>query len=167
MTTILGNAKTGVTTSGVEGLRGWLLLVGVGFCLAPFRILKAIIEGAKAFEANTWVVLTTPGTKAYHPLWAPVIIGETILNVLLLGVAVLAIYLFFKKRRAFPRVAIGFLAVGLGVVLLDLVVLQAIPAARAQLDASDIGNVVKAGLGAAIWIPYFIRSKRVHATFVQ
>lgn len=167
MTMILGNAKTGVTTSGVEGLRGWLILVGVGFCLAPFRILKTIIEGAKAFEADTWVVLTTPGTSAYHPLWAPVIIGETILNVLLLAVALLAIYLFFKKRRAFPHVAIGFLAAGLSVVILDLVVLQAIPAARAQIGVSEIGEVAKAGLGAAIWIPYFIRSKRVHATFAR
>lgn len=167
MTMILGNAKTGVTTSGLEGLRGWLVLVGVGFCLAPFRMLKTIVEGAKAFEADTWAVLTTPGTRAYHPLWAPVIIGETILNVLLLAVAFLAIYLFFKKRRAFPGVAIGFLGAGLGVVIVDLVVVQAIPAARAQIGVSDIGNVARAALGAAIWIPYFIRSKRVHATFVR
>lgn len=167
MTMILGNAKTGVTPSGVEGLRGWLVLVGVGFCLAPFRILKAIIEGAKAFEAETWVVLTTPGTRAYHPLWAPVIIGETILNVLLLTVALVAVYLFFKKRRAFPGVAIGFLAAGLTVVILDLVVLQTIPAARAQIGVSEMGDVARAGLGAAIWIPYFIRSKRVRATFVR
>ena len=95
--------------------------------------------------------------------------GETSTQIALhiLAGALLAIYLFFKKRRAFPRVAIGFLAAGLSVLILDLIVLQAIPAARAQIGASDIGGVAKAGLGAAIWIPYFIRSKRVHATFVR
>jgi Protein of unknown function (DUF2569) len=164
---IAQTAKTQVTTTRLEGLVGWLILVGIGFCLAPVRILKTIVEGARAFEAQTWAVLTTPGTNAYHPLWAPVIIGETVLNVLLLGVSLVAIYLFFKKRRAFPRVAIAFLAAGFALVVVDLAVLQAIPPASAQLDASDLGDVARAGIGAVIWIPYFIRSRRVQATFTR
>jgi hypothetical protein len=138
------------------GLRGWLALVGVGFCLAPLRILRDVTQHARVLQSDTWAVLTTPGTAAYHPLWAPIILGEIVVNVGLLSVSVLAIYLFFKKRRAFPRVAIGLLVAGV-----------TIPVAAAQVDADDIRGLGQATVGAAIWIPYFLRSKRVRATFVQ
>ena len=164
---ILQETRTEAPASGLAGLRGWLILVGVGFCLAPLRILKDMTEHLKVFQSDTWAVLTTPGSAAYHPLWAPVILGEVVVNVALLSVSALAIYLFFKKRRAFPRVAIGFLAAGLVVLVLDLLVVRLIPVAATQIDASDIRGLAQATVGAAIWIPYFLASKRVRATFVQ
>ena len=54
------------------------------------------------------------------------------------------LYLFFRKRRAFPRLAIGFLAASVVV--------------RHQASCSAVT--------AAIWIAYFVRSRRVAATFV-
>jgi hypothetical protein len=90
-----------------------------------------------------------------------------ILNLGLLGLSVVTVVLFFKKRRTFPPVAIGFLAAGVGVLALDLAAMQLIPIAAAQVDSSDIRDLFKAGMGAAIWIPYLLNSKRVHATFVK
>jgi hypothetical protein len=155
------------TASTLQGLRGWLILVGFWLCLAPLRILKTMVESASVFEANTWAALTTPGTAAYHPLWAPLILGETIANVALIALAVVAICLFFRRRRAFPAIAIGFLSAGVAVQVLDLASMLAIPAAAAQLSVAQFRDAMQAAVGAAIWIPYFLRSKRVEATFVQ
>lgn len=126
-----------------------------------------MLGNAKAFEADTWAVLTTAGTPAYHPLWAPVLIGEMAVNVALLSVSVVAVYLFFRRRRAFPRVAIAFLAAGVVILVLDLVVVRMIPAAASEIGASEIRGLFQAGIGAAIWIPYFLVSARVRATFVR
>ncbi|HEY7437018.1 MAG TPA: DUF2569 domain-containing protein [Methylomirabilota bacterium] len=164
---ILHETRTEAPASGLVGLRGWLALVGVGFCLAPLRILRDVTQHARVLQSDTWAVLTTPGTAAYHPLWAPIILGEIVVNVGLLSVSVLAIYLFFKKRRAFPRVAIGLLVAGVTILVLDLLAVRLIPVAAAQVDADDIRGLGQATVGAAIWIPYFLRSKRVRATFVQ
>jgi hypothetical protein len=154
-------------TDRLVGLGGWLILVGFGLCVAPFRIMATMAENLKALDADTWAALTTPGGPAYHPLWVPVLAGEVILNLGLLGLSVVTAVMFFKKRRAFPSLAIAFLAAGVGVQILDLAAVQLIPFAAAQVGASEVRELVKAGLGAAIWIPYLLHSKRVHATFVQ
>lgn len=162
-----GEPQADAVRPDLAGLRGWLILVGVGFCLAPLRILKDMIGNAKAMEADIWSRLTTPGSPAYHPLWAPVLIGELVVNVGLLGLSVLAIYLFFRRRRAFPRVAIGFLAAGVVVLVADLLAVRMIPAAAAQLGGPDVLKLLQPAIAAAIWIPYFLVSRRVRATFVR
>lgn len=164
---ILQETRTEAAASSLEGLRGWLVLVGIAFCLAPLRILKDMLGNAQAFEADTWEMLTTPGNPAYHPLWAPVLIGEMVVNVALLTVSVAAVYLFFKRRRVFPRLAIGLLAAGVVVLVLDVMVVRMIPAAAGAIGASEIRGLVQAAIGALIWIPYFLVSARVRATFVR
>jgi hypothetical protein len=151
--------------SSLAGLRGWLILVGFGLCIAPLRLLAMMAVNAAAFQPRVWTVLTTPGTEAYHPLWAPIIIGETVANLLLIGLSLVNLYLFFRKRRTFPRMAITFLVLGVAITALDLVAAQAIPMAKvAPKDVAALGQSV---IGAAIWIPYFLRSRRVRDTFVR
>lgn len=167
MSIISDEMKSESEASDLRGLKGWLLVVGIGLCITPVRLLKTIGENTSAFNEDTWSALTIHGSAGYHPLWAPLLIGETIVNVLLLGGSVLALWLFFRKRRIFPRVAIAWLLAGAIVSVLDLVLVQAIPDAAAEVTASDIREVMKTGVGAMIWIPYFLRSKRVRATFVE
>ena len=72
--------------------------------------------------------------------------------------------LFFKKRALLPRIFIASLiywAVGL---LIDFAVVLQIPAAQAGVAESK-RELVKACVAAAIWIPYFLISRRVKETF--
>ena len=85
---------------------------------------------------------------------------------LLVGSGIL-LYLFFTKKRFFPKAVIGFMVLSLVVVLADNAAVSAIPQARAQLGPREYKQIVRAVIAAAIWIPYFLRSKRVHATFVN
>ena len=151
----------------LQGLRGWLILVAIGLCLQPLVLVKTLADNLGAFKPETWQALTTPGSRAYHPLWAPLLVAEVAVNVgLLLGSGIL-LYLFFTKKRFFPRAVIGFMVLSLVVVLADNAAVSAIPQARAQVGPSEYNQIVRAVIAAAIWIPYFLRSKRVHATFVN
>jgi hypothetical protein len=148
----------------LRGLRGWLIFLGVEFCLAPFSLLNAIGEKAEAFKEQTWNALTVPGSEAYHPLWAPLVIGELVVYLLFLAASLLCLWLFFSRRALFPRVAIAWMLAGVIATVLYLLVVQAIPSV--EFNVSAILDVVAAAIVASIWIPYLIRSRRVRATFV-
>jgi len=66
-------------------------------------------------------------------------------------------YAFFTKRPYFPKLAIALMA------------LQIAPeAAATYAEPSDnVRELIRAVFAAAIWIPYFVRSRRVKLTFVR
>jgi len=151
----------------LQGLRGWLIFVAIGLCLQPLILVKTLADNLGAFAPETWQTLTTPGSRAYHPLWAPLLVAEVAVNAGLLLGSGLLLYLFFTKKRIFPKAAIAFMAASLVVVFADNAAASAIPQARAQVGSDEYRQIGRAVVAAAIWIPYFLRSKRVHATFVN
>ena len=86
----------------LRGIRGWLILVAIGLCVQPLILVKTLSESSTAFVPDTWRVLTTPGSPAFHPLWAPLLIGEVVVNVALLVWSAVLLYQFFRARRALP-----------------------------------------------------------------
>ena len=63
---------------------------------------------------------------------------------MLLGWTVLLVYLFFGKKKRFPRSAIAFMVISV-----------------------QIAAIAQGPVGAAIWIPYLMKSKRVRVTVVE
>lgn len=158
--------KGGQTPAGPRGIAGWLILVAIGLCVSPLRLGANLIELVKGFDA-AWGVLATPGTPSYHWMGAPLLASEVFIGIVLLGWSVVLIYLFFNKKRSFPRSAITFMVASVVLVTADLLVALMIPAVR-QLDhTNEIRAIVQGLVAAAIWIPYFNKSTRVHATFVE
>ena len=68
------------------------------------------------------------------------------------------------KRAAWPRVFVLFLVFTFLGVTIDTILSDRIPAA-AEPIAISIRDLAPIAIGAAIWIPYVLRSKRVKATF--
>ena len=158
---------TNSSQAGPNGIGGWLYLVAVGLCLTPIRIAADIVKGLGPLDPATWHAVTTPGTRAYHPLFGPLIAGELVVNAALLIWAGVLLYLFFAKRRSFPVVMITFMITRVVFQAADLGVALMIPVTAARIGPAVYGALAGGVLVTLIWVPYFIRSRRVEATFIR
>jgi len=141
--------------------------VAVGLCVTPVRLGAEIVKGLRPLDPSTWHAITTPGTRAYHPLFGPLIVGELVVNAALLIWAGALLYLFFAKRRAFPAVMITFMITRVVFQAADLGVALMIPATAARIGPAVYGALAGSILVALLWVPYFTRSRRVEATFTR
>ena len=154
-------------TKNLEGIGGWLILVAFILLRAPVAVVITLVRGVfPLLQHDTWVALTTKGSEAYHPLWAPVIVSELLVNAALFVLAIVVLVLFYRHKRSFPRfVIILYLANLVWEVGLALVLRQ-IPT-TAEAGTSSLIDAIGLALACAIWIPYFLVSKRVRATFTR
>ena len=151
-----------------SGLGGWLILVGIGVVLTPFRLLGELgqIYGP-FFRDGLHEVLTTPGTDAYHPLWSTIIWGEVIGNAIILLATIYLIFMFFGKKALFPKLYI-WIAVGSVVFfVLDALLVKIVLPEVPFFDPDTIKGLVRGVMTLVIWIPYMLLSKRVKVTFVR
>jgi len=165
------------TMQGVEGqpagLGGWLVLPIIGLFLSPMQALVRVVNDvAPALRSDVWETLTTPGTQAYHPLWAPILLFDAVSLAVMIVAPIFLLYFLFRRRAILPRLMIYFLLFVLGSVLIDWGVLHLfIAPALTQIDAEvwndSLPDLARGILGAAIWLPYFLLSKRVKNTFVR
>ncbi len=153
--------------AGPSGIGGWLYVVAVGLCVAPIRIGAEIVKGLRPLDPVTWHAITTPGTRAYHPLFGPLIVGELVVNAALFIWAGVLLYLFFAKRRAFPTMMIMFLVARVLFQAADLGVALMIPITAARIGPEVYGALAAGILVAVIWGRYFVTSRRVEATFIR
>ena len=151
-----------------SGLGGWLILFMLGLIFLPIK-LGAFLATAyyPIFSEGYWEILTTPGSDAYHVLWAPILIFEIIGNSAFLMAAIVLLVFFFQKHHRFPKLIIWFLALNVAFVVIDFFVANLIPAVAAEPDPESNRELIRTIIGAAIWIPYFLKSVRVKNTFVN
>ncbi len=150
-----------------DKIGGLLILVAIGMVLAPIRILLMTVKNLfPAFSKQIWSLLTTPGARAYHPLWKPLLIGELVGNILFLGFSVLIAVFFFQRRRSVPKLAVTFLLANLLFVVIDYYAVGLIPVA-ATADVGTKQEIIRTLIVCLIWVPYWLVSKRVKGTFVR
>ncbi len=151
-----------------RGLGGWLILVAIGLTIAPLLLALELIQvNIQIFTAGYWSVLTDPSSEAYHPLWAPLFVFESIGNLVLIAVAAAGMVLFFRRSSAFPKLMVSYYLGGLGFIALDLLASNFILAVAAIDDVASLGAVIQSITICVIWIPYMYRSRRVRNTFLQ
>ena len=153
----------------LTGLGGWLVLVGLGICLAPFvRVSSVALHWQAYFAQATWQVVAVPSGASYHPLYGPLLIFEVLSNVALLGLNLLVICMFFAKRKAFPKVYMIFLISSLACLILDQVLGSFIPSvANHQDPVTSTPVLFRSGMLTMLWCAYIVKSRRVQSTFVK
>jgi hypothetical protein len=158
----------------LQGLQGWLILVAIGLCVAPFTRLIAV--GANwdgFFTMASWEAITNPQSKAYHPFFAPLLIFELLANIFLLALNGLALALFFGRRRLFPKIYIALLCCNASIVALDEVWGAMVTTAATQVTPAEADGMTssrdlfRAVLTALIWSAYTLKSRRVKSTFLR
>ncbi|MBL25371.1 MAG: hypothetical protein CMM48_15925 [Rhodospirillaceae bacterium] len=146
----------------LQGLGGWLVLVGLGLVLTPIRLIYSLVtDHLPLFESNAWQNVT-----AVHPLLPSLLWGEIILNLGMVLVSLYLLYLFFATKKQFPKIYIGLVVFALVFILTDALIVQSI-LPNDQTDADTIKEIVRIAIMVAIWVPYMLRSKRVKATFIR
>jgi len=145
----------------LEGLGGWLILVGLGLVISPVVILGTTIAGNVA-------LLTNSDSRAFletHPVLEGLIVFEIISNLIFVALLGALNFLFFTKKHSFPTYMILYLALQLIVVSGDFLVVHTVmPSVH---TAASYNAITRSLLGAAIWIPYLLISRRVKLTFVH
>lgn len=151
-----------------QEIGGILILFLVGLALTMIRTAYSIFtEIWPIFSDGRWEVLTTRGSPAYHQLWAPVIFFEGAGNLLVLIVGVMTLALMLRKSKLTPVFAITYVVLASVVVFVGHYFANLIPAVAAQSRADDKIALYSVIIYPALWIPYFLISERVKATFVK
>jgi hypothetical protein len=133
---------------------GWLIVVGLGLVIAGIQLVRAF------YRDLSWALGPEGQIALSH---TPTMIGVVIafaLSAALAVYAVLVFSLFVMRSRRTPRLYIGFhLAI-----LAQIVITSSLR----SMEPEQVGALVgRAAIPAAIWIPYFLMSKRVARTFVR
>ncbi len=162
-------------SQGPSGLGGWLVLPIIGL-FGAILWNAAYLFGTIAPSLDTWSVLTTPGNEFYHSLWAPTLVFETFVTVVLMAAPIGLLVLLFQKRRILPALMVAFYGFLSLTSVIDAILMISFVAPwstsigdpeYAAAATSDAGQLIfRAIVLAAVWIPYFLVSKRVKNTFV-
>ncbi|MDR2081740.1 MAG: DUF2569 domain-containing protein [Campylobacteraceae bacterium] len=154
----------------LEGLGGWLILVGIGVVLSPIRMaIETCLTYPKLFTNGIWSLLATAGTEVYNPFLAGILIVEIIVNIALVFAWILLAYLFFSKKKIFPKCFIAILLFNLIFIFMDALAVKIAFPYEPMFDAQTSRELVLVGrlIAVLIWAPYMLISKRVKATFVR
>ncbi|WP_145146602.1 DUF2569 domain-containing protein [Paenibacillus xylanexedens] len=160
--------KTDYRPLGVSGLGGWLILIQIGLFLTIILLAVQLMQNTlPALTPEMWDLFVSKDSEYYHVLWGPLIIFEAIYNVVFLLFTTYIVVTFYRKKAILPRLMIIYYSVSLVLYMVDYILVLQIPMMRELEDGSGIQEIVKSVITCAIWIPYFIKSERVHNTFVR
>ena len=141
--------------SGLRGIGGWLILPAIGLALSPFLSLHGIYTDLRVLSNRSY-----ENYLATHEGLAGLILFEAINNTIFLFAAIYINFLLYTKKRLFPIAVIVFYAGSFILLLTDnLIALRYNP-------HSEWTTVARVFITCIIWIPYFLSSQRVKATFV-
>jgi len=152
----------------LEGIGGWLILLAIGMVVTPIRLIMLMNTiYPEIFSTGVWEALTTRGSDAYNPLWAPILIGEILINSGLLLVWLYIAYKFLTKSRDFPRFYIGIAVFSLLFVVADAFAVKLVLPNEPAFDPDTIQELMRSVTMVVVWVPYVLVSKRVKATFIE
>ncbi|MDM5326925.1 DUF2569 domain-containing protein [Neobacillus sp. CF12] len=142
-----------------KGIGGWLILVIIGLIITLFISSIHIYYQTVHLLPKYW-----PGSNEYHPLWGTYVIFILVYEILLVLVPVILLVLMFRKSRLFPKAMIFFL---ISETVLDLISAVLVLIIYTNVDGYTFIRFVFLIVTALIWVPYFLVSKRVKATFLN
>lgn len=156
-----------VAADGPSGLGGWLILPILHL------VTTVLLSGYNLLlVTQNWEGIVALATGQLDSSYQWLVWPITISLVMGVGVVAFAIYLLvilFQKKRELPGLMVWFYFVLLAVTLVESgMIFQYVELRESSADVGQAGkDLARAVIAAVIWIPYFLRSKRVQATFVN
>jgi uncharacterized membrane protein YhdT len=151
-----------------DKIGGWLYLVAIGIAISPFRLLASYKQTVLAvFSNGGWENATTIGSAAYHPLWAPLLVTELVVNALMSATWIYMNYLFFSKKKGLPKWYVSAMLFTLAFMIFDMLMVQVVRPDSPLMDPDDAKELARLVIGICIWVPYMLTSDRVKRTFTR
>ena len=144
--------KTAETPPHVDRLAGWLALPAVGLFLTVVAAILGFHE-AVSDSPSRFNMAVAPASRfdiAVAAVW--------------LTFVLFVAWSFFRRKRRAPILVILLLGIN---VVITMVTAHASPSAARGVDLTEYSGLFRASLVAGIWIPYFLKSRRVKLTFVR
>lgn len=148
-----------------KSISGWLIIVAIGLCLSPFRILFDFFSNDATLINGSWIQYLNPNSGYYNFSLGLVIFIELIINIFLFVFLILHIFLFFNKRSSFPKLY-SFTLIGLLVfIILDTLIVNSIIGVETDLKEST--EILRSFIYTGIVVSYLLLSDNVKETFVK
>ena len=143
-------------------------MVAIGLVVSLFQNVSNLLAEAPAIvRPGIWSRLTDASSPAYHPYWKPVLIFDIVAACFYVVANVIALVLFFGKRRLFPKLTVVLIPTIFLLAFVGYYLEGFIPAfANNAAYATEGHALIVKFIALHVWIPYFLVSKRVRETFV-
>lgn len=160
--------------SAPQSIGGWLYLWLVTVAYLASTILIDVIGTLPSVHPDIWALADDPTASSYHPLLKPLLIFSLTVKIALLMYFCLWVAPdFFKLRQRASKMIVAFLLAYLLSLVLERSLWIFIRRSFPYMLLLDEGNpiftkqVIVAGISCLIWVPYFLLSRSVKATFVN
>ena len=152
-----------------SGLGGWLILLGPLVVIAPLAPLSMLAEfyHLQMFNDGSYEIFTTPGTQFYHPFLSTFFWGAVAINVLVFFASIFLIFLFFSKRKLFPKFYIWLVVGSFAFLIIEAMLIKTLLPNEVIFYAETVKEIGKTIPSVLVFVPYMLISKRVKVTFVN
>src|SRR5215475_3010978 len=141
-----------------QRIGGFLIVIAVGLFINLIQNLTYFLQSiAPIIRTSLWMRFTDPESTEYHPYWQAVLIFEAVASLLFLLTNIVMLWLFYRKKRIFPKLVIVAILLQFAITLLSYFLSGFIPAvAESEYFAKERYYLIVKFISLHIWIPYFL-----------
>lgn len=152
----------------LQGLAGWLILVGFGIIISTIKAIALLASLYKPYiNSDLLDKITNSNSPTYIPNFVVLFSVETVFNIFIVFASIYLIYLYFTKKKVFPKYFIFINLLTILSVPIDGYLTSIIIPNENILDQETIKSFFQSLVSGAIWIPYMLKSVRVKNTFIE
>jgi len=135
---------------GPKGISGWLIIPAINFLCAPIYAILGLLLSIGMIQDFAPQLTNSP------QMWL-----ISIIDAAMIIATIVVAFFFFKKKKIAVRLIICLFSASIFVNLIEVPLISSI------FNETSISSVARSCVFGAVWIPYFLKSKRVKNTFIE
>jgi len=157
-----------LTPTGLVGLQGWLVLPAIGLVFRPFILVVGLWPTLRLVADHpAWVTFVDSESGGYIAGFVGGAVAEVLMGCLFAAWSVVLLVQFFGRKRSLPVSLVAYLISFPVWAAIHTVWFRQLPFATQEPLTSDVMDLVKICVPSAVWVPYFLVSRRVKLTFTR